>query len=66
MLFPGKVLDEHQFVFALGETLAHLHCLEGRGQAERIIGADGVHRFRTIGPAPTGVQLHDVDDPEMV
>jgi glyoxylase-like metal-dependent hydrolase (beta-lactamase superfamily II) len=65
-LFPGKVLDEHQFVFALGETLAHLHCLEGRGQAERLIGKDGVHRFRTIGPAPTGVELHDVDDPEMV
>ncbi len=66
VLFPGKDLDEHQFVFALGETLAHLHCLEGRGQAERLVGADGVHRFRTLGEAPAGVELHDVDDPEMV
>lgn len=66
VLFPGRELDEHQFVFALGETLAHLHCLDGRGQVERVVGADGVHRFRTLGSAPDGVTLHDVDDPEMV
>mgnify|MGYP001378663275 CR=1 FL=1 len=66
VLFPGKALDEHQFVFALGETLAHLHCLEGRLQAERLVGADGVHRFRTVGPAPAAVELHDVGDPDIV
>lgn len=65
-LFPGKVLDEHQFVFALGETLAHLHCLESRGQAERLTDAHGVHRFRTLGDAPKPAPLHDVDEPEMV
>jgi glyoxylase-like metal-dependent hydrolase (beta-lactamase superfamily II) len=65
-LFPGKVLDEHQFVFALGETLAHLHCLETRRQAARLTDAHGVHRFRTIGEAPPPPSLHDVDEPDIV
>jgi glyoxylase-like metal-dependent hydrolase (beta-lactamase superfamily II) len=65
-LFPGRELDEHQFVFALGETLAHLHCLETRGQAERLTDSQGIHRFRTLGEAPSPPALHDVDEPEMV
>jgi glyoxylase-like metal-dependent hydrolase (beta-lactamase superfamily II) len=65
-LFPGKELDEHQFVFALGETLAHLHCLESRGQAERLTDSQGVHRFRTLGEAPPPKPLHDVDEPDIV
>ncbi len=65
-LFPGRELDEHQFVFALGETLAHLHCLETRGQAARLKDANGVYRFRTLGDVPQPPALHDVDEPEMV
>lgn len=65
-LFPGKELDDHQFVFALGETLAHLHCLESRRLVERVTDARGVHRFRTLGEAPAVQPLHDVDEPEVV
>jgi glyoxylase-like metal-dependent hydrolase (beta-lactamase superfamily II) len=43
VLFP-RHLDNNQVVFAFGETLAHLHCLETRARARRVI-VDGVHRF---------------------
>ncbi|HEY7435675.1 MAG TPA: MBL fold metallo-hydrolase, partial [Methylomirabilota bacterium] len=39
-------LDTHQLGFAIGETVAHLHFLEARGQAARIVDRDGIHRFR--------------------
>ena len=45
VLFRRK-LDTHQLGFAIGEALAHLHYLEARGQAARLVGGDGVHRFR--------------------
>jgi glyoxylase-like metal-dependent hydrolase (beta-lactamase superfamily II) len=41
-----RVLDRHQMGFALGEALAHLHYLEGRGALARIAGEDCVNRFR--------------------
>jgi glyoxylase-like metal-dependent hydrolase (beta-lactamase superfamily II) len=41
-------LDLHQFGFAFGETLAHLHYLEWQGKARRIVGADGLHRFQRV------------------
>jgi glyoxylase-like metal-dependent hydrolase (beta-lactamase superfamily II) len=41
-----RELDTHQLGFALGEALAHLHLLEADGRAVRVVGADGVHRFR--------------------
>lgn len=41
-----RALDSHQLSFALGEALAHLHFLEADGRAVRVVGADGVHRFR--------------------
>jgi glyoxylase-like metal-dependent hydrolase (beta-lactamase superfamily II) len=41
-----RELDSHQLSFALGEALAHLHFLEAEGRALRVVGADGVHRFR--------------------
>jgi glyoxylase-like metal-dependent hydrolase (beta-lactamase superfamily II) len=41
-----RELDAHQLGFALGEALAHLHRLEADGRATRIVGDDGVHRFR--------------------
>ena len=43
VLFP-RHLDNNQIVFAFGETLAHLHCLETRARVKRIE-VDGVHRF---------------------
>jgi len=43
VLFP-RHLDNNQIVFAFGETLAHLHCLETRARAKRAV-VDGVHRF---------------------
>ncbi len=41
-----RPLDAHQLGFAMGEALAHLHFLETDGRAVRVVGADGVHRFR--------------------
>jgi glyoxylase-like metal-dependent hydrolase (beta-lactamase superfamily II) len=40
---PG--LDLHQLTFAIGEALAHLHCLWRRGEVKRQYDADGVYRF---------------------
>ena len=37
VLFP-RHLDNNQVVFAFGETLAHLHCLETRARVKRIVG----------------------------
>ena len=41
-----RQLDTHQLGFAIGETLAHLHYLEAEGQAARLVGNDGIYRFR--------------------
>jgi len=41
-----RELDDHQLVFALGESLAHLRLLESDGRVARAVGKDGVHRFR--------------------
>ena len=43
-----RPLDAHQLGFAFGESLAHLHYLEAEGRVERVIGADGIHRFRKV------------------
>jgi glyoxylase-like metal-dependent hydrolase (beta-lactamase superfamily II) len=43
-LFRRK-LDLHQTFFAMGETLAHLNYLTGRGRLARTVGADGIARF---------------------
>jgi glyoxylase-like metal-dependent hydrolase (beta-lactamase superfamily II) len=42
----NRQLDSNQVVFALGESLAHLHWLMGRGRIQRQPRADGVHLFR--------------------
>ena len=47
MLFTRE-LDVHQFGFAFGEALAHLHYLEWQGRAVRLVGDDGLHRFQQI------------------
>ena len=41
-----RQLDTHQLGFAIGEALAHLHYLEAEGQAARLVGDDGLYRFR--------------------
>ena len=41
-----RQLDTHQLGFAIGEALAHLHYLEAEGQAARLVGGDGIHRFQ--------------------
>jgi glyoxylase-like metal-dependent hydrolase (beta-lactamase superfamily II) len=40
-----RQLDRHQMGFALGEALAHLHYLEGRGSLKREAGTNSVNRF---------------------
>ena len=41
----GREFDAHQMMFALGESLAHLHALWYAGQLARRVGDDGVIRF---------------------
>ncbi|HMS79662.1 MAG TPA: MBL fold metallo-hydrolase [Burkholderiaceae bacterium] len=41
----GREFDAHQMMFALGESLAHLHSLWYAGKIGREVGADGVVRF---------------------
>lgn len=43
-----RELDTHQLFFAIGETLAHLHCLMGQGKIRRRLGDDGVHLFESL------------------
>jgi glyoxylase-like metal-dependent hydrolase (beta-lactamase superfamily II) len=45
VLFKRK-LDLHQTTFAMGESIAHLHALAGKGVLRSAIDADGVRRFR--------------------
>jgi len=40
-----RELDTHQLFFAMGEAMAHLHCLYYRGALARRAGADGVIRY---------------------
>ena len=47
VLFKRK-LDLHQTTFAMGESIAHLHALAGRGQLRPAPGADGVLRYVTV------------------
>ena len=44
VLFKRK-LDLHQTVFAMGESVAHLHALWFAGTLKRSLGADGIYRF---------------------
>jgi glyoxylase-like metal-dependent hydrolase (beta-lactamase superfamily II) len=44
VLFRRK-LDLHQTTFAMGEAIAHLHALAGRGQLAGRLDADGIRRF---------------------
>lgn len=41
-----RQLDAHQMTFAMGEALAHLHCLWLDGELQRVLDSGGVHRFQ--------------------
>ena len=43
-----RPLDVHQTTFALGEAVAHLHTLWYEGKLTRLLGGDGVYRFRFV------------------
>jgi glyoxylase-like metal-dependent hydrolase (beta-lactamase superfamily II) len=47
IMFPRE-LDNHQLFFAIGESLAHLHYLMGKGHLVRETDQMGVHRFRRV------------------
>ena len=49
-----RELDMHQMFFAMGEAMAHLHCLRYRGSLRRQIGADGVIRYLRDGEIRKG------------
>ena len=51
VLFP-RPLDLHQTTFAMGEAIAHLHCLWHGGQLRRSMDGDGVFRFSAIDTDP--------------
>ena len=42
-----RTLDLHQTTFAMGEAVAHMHALAGRGRLLPQLGADGVQRWRS-------------------
>lgn len=46
----SRPLDSFQIMLALGECIAHLHCLMGRGRLERTLDQDGRYRYRSIDP----------------
>jgi glyoxylase-like metal-dependent hydrolase (beta-lactamase superfamily II) len=48
LMFPRE-LDGHQVMFAMGECLAHLACLRGRGLLERSTRSDGSVHYRKPG-----------------
>ncbi len=59
VLFP-RHLDNNQIVFAFGETLAHLHCLETRARVKRVV-EGGVHRFVALVDANAEPPADDSD-----
>lgn len=40
-----RQLDMHQLTFAMGEAIAHLHCLYFQGQLQRQVDSQGVYKF---------------------
>jgi glyoxylase-like metal-dependent hydrolase (beta-lactamase superfamily II) len=63
VLFP-RHLDNNQIVFAFGETLAHLHCLETRARVKRVV-EGGVHRFVALVDANAQPPADDSDSEVM-
>lgn len=44
----GRPLRNEEIGFGLGEGVAHLHYLQGRGRLASSVGADGARRFATV------------------
>lgn len=63
VLFP-RHLDNNQVVFAFGETLAHLHCLETRTLVKRQV-VDGLHSFVALVDPHAQPPLDDSDSDVM-
>lgn len=59
IMFKRK-LDAHQMTFAMGEALAHLHWLWFEGKLQRMLNAQGVHRFQ-LGHGPSGDSSNHVE-----
>jgi glyoxylase-like metal-dependent hydrolase (beta-lactamase superfamily II) len=51
-----RELDTHQLFFAMGEAMAHLHCMFYRGALKRQAGADGILRYQQGGALREGVK----------
>lgn len=49
-----RPLDPHQTVFAIGETLAHLHLLMAQGEVSRFSSCAGVALYGPVGKEPAG------------
>jgi glyoxylase-like metal-dependent hydrolase (beta-lactamase superfamily II) len=47
LLFKRQ-LDDHQMMFAMGESIAHLHYLQYQGKVRRIVDDQGIRRFAAI------------------
>lgn len=62
VLFP-RHLDGSQVVFAFGEALAHMHCLEGRGEVARVVGSDGIMHFVATGVVSDAAPPPDIEAP---
>lgn len=63
-----RPIDFQVMGMAIGEALAHLHCLTSRSRIERIAGADGIYRYRSIVPRWDKARdsRHIDDEPMMV
>ena len=55
LLFKRQ-LDDHQMMFAMGESIAHLHYLHAQGKVERQEDSAGVRRFVTPGTDPKSLK----------
>jgi glyoxylase-like metal-dependent hydrolase (beta-lactamase superfamily II) len=47
----SRELDSFQTMLALGECMAHLHCLMNMGRLDRFLHEDGRYRYRSIDPS---------------
>lgn len=62
----SRELDSFQIMLALGECIAHLHCLMGRGRLERFLDQDGRYRYRSIDPSlPARADPEGHDSPDL-
>jgi hypothetical protein len=46
--YYASMVPENQTTFAMGESVAHLNALWLRGELERHLDADGIHRFSRV------------------